>query len=100
MATTSLAAHAELLLNRSQSWSRGVRASDGLVFVLFSGSTGQTYMATAHACTCRGFLYRGQCAHQVAVRTEADRAVLAVERQARNAAAYDRLFGDDLEAAF
>jgi hypothetical protein len=96
MATSSMTAHAELLLNRSAHWSRGVRAADGLVFVLFTGSTGQTYMTTDSGCTCRGFLYRGQCAHQVAVMTEAEKAQAPKPRKR-----YEDLFGeDDLEAAW
>lgn len=91
-------AHTMVLLARSEHWSRGVRTSDGLAFVLFSGSTGQTYMTTERGCTCRGHQFRGQCAHAEAVRREADQ---ARARAFRRLPTYADLFPcDDLEDAF
>jgi len=91
MATTSMQAHAEVLLDRSSHWSRGYRQSDGLQFVLFTGSTGQTYLSSESGCTCRGYLYRGQCAHVEAIRMEADKARAAAVRRPR----YEDVFGAD-----
>jgi hypothetical protein len=96
--TTSMDAHRDILLSRSALWSRGHRQSDGLQFVLFAGSTGQTYMTNERGCTCRGFTFRGQCAHVAAVKAEAEK---AREKAGRRKTRYEDLFpSDDLEDAF
>lgn len=99
MATTSLQAHRDVLLSRSRHWSRAVR-NDGLVFTLFSGSTGQTYWTTERSCNCRGFTFRQTCAHVAAVQADAEKARAAAVRRPR--ATYESLFGsdDELESAF
>lgn len=89
MAITSMQAHTDVLLSRSTHWSRAVR-NDGLVFTLFTGSTGQTYWTTERSCSCRGFTYRQTCAHVEAVKAEAEKARAAAVRRPK--ATYDDLY--------
>lgn len=102
MATTTVApmtameAHTLVLLNHSERWSRAVR-NDGLAFVLFAGSTGQTYWTTERSCSCRGFNFRQTCAHQRAVAIQAER---AREQAFRRKPQYEDLFPSELEDAF
>jgi hypothetical protein len=99
MATTSMTAHTDQLLNSADRWSRGVRKSDGLAFVLFTGSKGAVYFSTETACSCPGYRHRGICAHQQAVTFSAIAArTAAFAPKVR----YEDIlgFGDDLESAF
>lgn len=78
--TASQQAHAQVLLERSKRWARGVRNRDGLAFVTFAssrlGKDGQPvyYRATESACNCPSFNYRLACSHQLAVKIEAEQA--------------------------
>jgi hypothetical protein len=98
MVTDSMRAHADMLLSRSHLWTRAVRKRDGLALVIFPSSrTGTSYYSAESGCTCRGFLYRGICAHVVAIRDEAEAAHEAVGPRTR----YEDLFpSDDLVSAF
>jgi hypothetical protein len=73
---------ADQLLAHADRWSRGVRHTDGLALVTFSGSKpGAVYFTSTLGCTCPGFRHRGVCCHSVAVsehQAEAD----AAERRA------------------
>jgi predicted nucleic acid-binding Zn finger protein len=97
MATTSMQAHATELLNRADHWSRGYRKSDGLQFVLFTGSKRQTYMATESGCTCKSYQYRGECAHVTAIRLEAIAARIEAMKPKRR---LEDIWPDDMECAF
>jgi len=91
---TALEAHTLVLLNHADKWSRAVR-NDGFAFVLFAGSTGQTYWTTERSCSCRSAFFRGICAHMQAVATEAARA-----RRAAVATKIEDLWPDDMESSF
>jgi hypothetical protein len=68
---------ADQLLQHADRWSRGVRHTDGLALVTFSGSAGAVYFTSTLGCTCPGFRHRGVCCHSVAVaehQAEADAA--------------------------
>lgn len=96
LSMTALEAPTLVLLNHADRWSRAVR-NDGMAFVLFAGSAGQTYWVTERSCSCKSFEWRQRCAHQNAVSIEAERArarALAPKR------GLEDLWTDDMEAAF
>ena len=71
--------HAELLLTRAPFWTRGTRKRDGLAFVIFPSTQAtaerpRAYYSTETACSCPSYQYRGRCAHELAVRTDNERA--------------------------
>ena len=80
--TPSQLAYAETLLSRSRTWTRGRRKSDGLSFVVFESSRtnpdgtkrGYYTRGDGQACTCKSWLYRGECSHAIAVRRDVERA--------------------------
>ena len=68
--------HADVLVQRAKFWTRGVRKSDRLAFVIFPSSRATAekptaYYTTERGCTCPSFYHRGSCAHELAVRTVA-----------------------------
>ena len=76
--TISQQASAERLLADSLIWVRGRRKADGVSFVVFPSSNGRSaYYASllnGGACTCRGFLHRGRCSHELALKRDAEQA--------------------------
>lgn len=59
---------ADQLLQHADRWARGVRHTDGLALVTFSGSKpGAVYFTSTLGCTCPGYRHRGVCCHSVAV---------------------------------
>ncbi len=83
MATiTSAEAKVAQLVAESSRWSRGRSKVDGTEFWIIPASTGKTaHWATATACTCKSFRWRGSCSHSLAVKVRQDR-----ERAARQTA--------------
>lgn len=68
--------HADALIARARFWTRGTSKQTGEAFVIFPSSRndGQTaYYATDYGCTCPSFTYRGNCAHELAVRQVRER---------------------------
>ena len=65
--TASQLAHAEQLLASPEKWSHGRSKVSGEHFWLIQGSNGTAHWTTARGCTCRGYRFRGCCAHVVAV---------------------------------
>lgn len=71
--------HADVLVQRARFWTRGVRKSDRLAFIVFPSSRATAdkptaYYANERGCTCPSFYHRGSCAHELAVRIEAEQA--------------------------
>ena len=68
--TASQLAHAEQLVSESDRWLTGRAKADGRPFYVIPGSKGVAHWTAADGsgCTCRGFAYRGQCSHVLAVR--------------------------------
>lgn len=94
--TDSQRARAASLVETAKTWTRGTRKRDGLAFVLFpSSKPTQAYYTTETACTCKGFFYRGSCAHVLAVQIEAEE---AREAFARPTLRYKDIYG--LEDSF
>lgn len=93
MVTQSMRAHADILLSRHQ-WAQGERTEDGRPFYLFSASTGGYYYTDVNGagCTCRGYLYRGLCAHSVAASERAAEADIEAAFASVALREYGRLF--------
>jgi hypothetical protein len=100
MVTDSMRAHAEVLLERSDRWARGVRNSDGRAFVLFTssrqGKDGRPVLyytaPDGSACTCPSYYHRGACSHAEACRLDAE---AAREKVARKRPSYSELFNEE-----
>jgi len=95
---------AEALVARAATWSYGYRTSDGLRFVVFAsqstpGAVYQTHL-NGLGCSCPAGQREIRCYHALACEMLTTQKQAQVERQTRNAAAYSRLYGDDLEDAF
>lgn len=91
-------ARAAILVEHAKTWTRGRRRRDNLAFVLFpSSKSGHAYYANEMACTCAGFLHRGRCSHELAVRLEAEE---AREQCAKPTARYEELMDAHLVDAF
>lgn len=90
--TETMTANAMQWLQSAQTWTRGVRKSDGLALVIFPSASkpGTGHYTTETACSCRGFQYRNVCSHVLAVRLEIrqarEEAVAAHERACAEAA--------------
>lgn len=91
--------HAQLLLQRAATWTRATRKRDGLHFVIFPSSRSHDdpnapngYYTTETACTCKSYFYRGGCAHELAVRLEAEAGREAAAVTPR--ATYEDIFGN------
>lgn len=81
--TQSMQAKADALLAERTSWVRGRRRSDSRAFYLFASSDGRTAYYTAisgDGCTCKGYLWRGICAHSVAARRDFERVRAEADR--------------------
>lgn len=94
--TISQIASAEQLLARSTGWTRGRRKTDGLSFVIFPSSNGRDAYYTrgdGNGCSCRGWLYRGRCAHSLAVKRDAQAARKAATQPKRRG--YDEIYSEN-----
>ena len=78
--TLSQQANAERLAAEPERWLTGRSKASGRPFFVIPGSKGVAHWTAADGsgCTCRGFAYRGQCSHVLAVQLRQDR-----ERAAR-----------------
>ncbi len=92
--TDSQRARAAALVENAKLWTRGRRKRDGLAFVLFGSSKpGHAYYANEFSCTCSGFLYRGKCSHELAVRTEAEAAREQFAPTVKTLKTYEEVYG-------
>ena len=73
--TASQVAHAEQLVSESDRWLTGRAKANGRPFYVIPGSKGVAHWTAADGsgCTCRGFAYRGQCSHVLAVKLRRQR---------------------------
>jgi hypothetical protein len=82
--TTATEAKVAQLVATAETWSRGRSKRDGTAFWIIPASTGATaHWATASACTCRSFYFRGTCSHQPAVKAREDRERAALQTSDR-----------------
>lgn len=105
--TPSMAAHAQVLLERATTWARGYDTRTGRQFVIFTSSRckdGQPVLyytaVDGSGCSCKSYLYRGACSHAEATRLDAEQ---AREKVGPRRATYDELFrgsGFELTDAF
>lgn len=66
--------HADALIARARFWTRGTVKETGEQIVIFPSSKGDTsYYTSERGCTCQSYLYRGNCAHELALRTVTSR---------------------------
>ncbi len=68
--TASQRAHAAQLVAERDRWLNGRSKENGRPFYVIPGSKGVAHWTAADGsgCTCRGYQYRGQCSHVLAVR--------------------------------
>ena len=68
--TPSQQAHAAQLVAERDRWLTGRSKVSGRPFFVIPGSKGVAHWTAADGsgCTCRGFAYRGQCSHVLAVK--------------------------------
>ncbi len=73
--TASQVAHAEQLVAEHDRWLTGRSKANGRPFFVIPGSKGVAHWTAADGsgCTCRGFAYRGQCSHVLAVKLRRER---------------------------
>ena len=71
--TTATEAKVAQLVATAETWARGRSKRDGTAFWIIPASDGRTaHWATATACTCKSFRWRGTCSHSLAVKTRQD----------------------------
>lgn len=88
--TSSMQAHAEVLVSRRSRWCKGQRNSDGAPMFLFSSSRTDTEgrpiihrtRADGGYCSCPSFEFRQACSHALAVRMAKEQADFDAESDA------------------